>query len=81
MQQSKEHEKVIFLLLFREQNFVLELGNVTTATSFIYNSHTLPVFFSSFVSLGKSLRKYFLCKVNLADFQRQFSRAEVTVET
>ena len=39
-------------------------------TSFIYNGHTLPVLFSSSLSLSKSLRNDFLSKVNLADFKR-----------
>ena len=65
----KKHEKTIFLLLFSEQNYGEDLENVTVPTNVIYNSHTLPFLFSSFPCLSKSLRKNFLCKVNLAGFK------------
>ena len=69
IQQSKKHEKTIFLLLFRDENCAYDLRNITVVTSFIYNRHTLPVLFLSFVRLSKSLTKDFLSKANLADFR------------
>ena len=71
IQQSRKHKKKkTFLLLFRDQNNVEVLGNITMVTSFNYNIHTLAIFFSPIFCLSKSLRKDFLCKVNHSDFQR-----------
>ena len=38
--------------------------------NFIYNSLTFPLLFSLFSCISKSLRKDFLGKVNLADFEK-----------
>ena len=65
----KKHDKNSFLLLFNEQSFDSNLENLTVATNLIYNSHIFPLLFSCFPCLSKSLRKDFLCKVNLADFK------------
>ena len=62
--------KTNFLLLFHEQNYISDLRNVTMVSTLIYNSYTFPVLFSSFRCLSKSLRKDFLCKVNLFDIKR-----------
>ena len=64
----KKPQKGIFLMLFSDANYVEDLENVTVATNVIYNSHTLPFLFPSFPCLSKSLRKNFLYKVNLTDF-------------
>ena len=50
IQQSRKHKKKkkTFLLLFRDQNNVEVLGNITMVTSFIYNIHTLAILFSTF---------------------------------
>ena len=61
-------EKTNFLLVFHEENYISDLRNVTMVGTLIYDSHTFLVFFSSFLCLGKSLRKDFLCKVTLSDF-------------
>ena len=58
------------MLLFPNQNYVEDLGNVTMVPNFIYNSHTFPDLFWCFPCLSKFFRKHFLCKVNVADFKR-----------
>ena len=65
----KKDDKTTFLFLFNDQNYGYDLENITVATNLIYNSHTLPLLFSSFPCLSKSLRKDFMCKVNLAMFK------------
>ena len=59
-----------FLLLFYEQNYVHDLDNVTMVSNFIYNSDTFSLLILSVHCLSISLRRDFLCQVNLADFKR-----------
>ena len=59
-----------FLLLFYERNYVQGLDNVTMVPNFIYNSDTFSLLILSFPCLSKSLRRDFLCQLNLADFKR-----------
>ena len=42
---SKKHEATNFLLVFYEQNYVKDLGNVPMVPNFIYDSHTIPRLF------------------------------------
>ena len=59
-----------FLLLFYERNYVQGLDNVTMVPNFIYNSDTFSLLILSFPCLSKSLRRDFLCQLNLVDFKR-----------
>ena len=49
---------------------VEDLGNIAMLSNFIYNNHILSYLFLSSPFVIKSLRKDFLCKVNLAGFKR-----------
>ena len=54
-------EKRSFLLVFLQQNYILDLGNVTVLPNFVYNSHTFRLFFPLvFVSINSAEKMFCL---------------------
>ena len=45
MKHAIKDEKRSFLSVFLQQNYILELGNVTVLPNFVYDSHTFRLLF------------------------------------
>ena len=66
---KKNMKEQFFSWYFVTKTNIAMVTNITILTSFICNSHTLPVLFSSFVCFSKSLKKDFPSNVNLPSFK------------